>query len=81
MDGVGQSTLQLLRDSLLDCLGDNAVTSGVTLGARGAGIVEGVGDVLLDALGELVLSSLRDLGAAGGVRNTLTVFVLHGDVG
>ena len=81
MDGVGESTLQLFWDSLLNSLGDNAVTSSMTLGARGAGIVEGIGDVLLDALGELVLSSLRNLGAAGGVGNTLTVFVLHGDVG
>lgn len=63
-----QHLLRLLRHGLLRHLGHGAVARGVALGARGAGVVDGVGDYLLDFLGQLLLEFLRHDAVAYGVR-------------
>ena len=56
MQRIRHSLLDLLREALLQSLGDDAVAGGVgdlagfLVGAR---VVEGVGDLLFDALGDL----------------------------
>jgi len=56
MKGVRHSLLDALGKTLLQSLGDDAVTGGVGDLASllvGAGVVEGVRDLLLDVLGDL----------------------------
>lgn len=77
VDGVGEGPFELLWYGLLHGLGDDAVTGGMALGARGTGVVDGVGNVFFDALGKLLLSLVGDDGVAAGVGFALTVFVLH----
>ena len=56
MKSVRHSLLDALGETLLQSLGDNAVTGGVRDLAGllvGASVVEGVGDLLLNVLGNL----------------------------
>lgn len=97
VDGVGDDLLDLLGKTLLKCLRNDTLPSGVgdLAGLRvGAGVVGGVWDLVLYRgwdLGNvsggkssngiktcLLLDALGELGI-GGVRNALSLFVLHID--
>lgn len=71
MDGVGNNLLDLLREALLQGLGDLGVASGVGDLAGllvGAGVVKSVGDLLLGGLGDLIDIVSGAVKVRGGTR-------------
>ena len=74
-----QHLLRLLRHRLLRHLGHGAVARRVALGARGAGVVDGVRDRLFDFLGEHLLELLGHDAVAYGVG--LVGSLRHGGCG